>query len=403
MRLNLWIIWGLVIVIASCSGSEDRASLNNEETAQQDVPAHLQDIENLKVLADLSPEQEITFTKFQNYGEIYPKLLAPQFGFGREVAVDANGLVYRADKAERTILVFDEDGKLVKKLGRDGRGPGEFQSIVALDVFEDHLVAYDSNLGRISTFSTTNHELEEVLTIDFKQWDDIVKASFKRPQTVKVISPETYLISTIKEKKDENYVQSYYQMNAKGQIVSGEIVETENLESHIGSTSQGHRAGIKLTFSTNGQIELSESGQVYHINTGEFLVSQYDTQGKLLQAIYYPFEKTSLDEDAFVEEQHPNMQSVYDNVDFPDTWPALESLFIDDENNIWVSTIVDDQSVRQWYILDESGDVKATFDWPTESEIVIVRNGKMYAEEKDPETKAKVIVGYEIEYGSISQ
>ena len=62
MRLNLWVIWGLVVVITSCSGSEDGTAPNNEEMVQQEIPAHLQEIENLKVLADLNPEQEITFT-----------------------------------------------------------------------------------------------------------------------------------------------------------------------------------------------------------------------------------------------------------------------------------------------------------------------------------------------------
>lgn len=398
MKKNVFYIL-IAICLFGCSGSGESPTPNVKETAREVVPAHLKDVKNLKLLTDLEPSEGITFTKFQSYGEIYPKLLPPQFGFGREVAVDGNGFVYRADKAERTILVFDQDGKLVKKIGRDGRGPGEFQSIVALGVFEDQLVAFDSNLGRISTFSTTSHELQNVLTIDSKKWGDKVKAGFKRPQTVKVIGSEKYLISTLKEKEEGSYVQSYYQMNSEGQIVSNEIAETKNLESHTFTPKQGPPVGsIKLPFTSRGKIAVSGSGQIHHINTGEFLVNRYDSQGELLQAIYYPFEKTSLDENAFVEEQHPNMQPVYDDVDFPETWPALESLLVDDENNTWVSTIVGDQSMREWYILEETGDVKATFLWPIESEITIVRNGKMYAEEKDPETEAKKIVGYDFEY-----
>jgi len=401
--MNKSINFIVIVFLIGCSGSGERPALNDVDTVQEEVPAHLKDVKNLKVLADLNPSEEITFTKFQTFGEIYPQLLSPQLGFGREMAVDTNGFVYRADKAERTIWVFDNDGELVKKLGRDGRGPGEFQSIVALDVFQDQLVAFDFNLSRISTFSTTNHELQEVLTIDYKAWGKKVKGSFKRPLTVKVIGPEKYLISTLLEKEDGNYVQSYYQMNADGQIVSDEIMETKNLESHTFTPKNGPPLGsIKLPFSTQGQIAVSASGQIHHINTGEFFVNRYDSQGELLQAIYYPFEKASLNEDAFEEEQHPNMQPVYDDVNFPETWPALESLLVDDENNTWVSTIVEDQSVREWYILNESGAVKATFVWPIESEITIVRNGKMYAEEKDSETEAKSIVGYELEYESLS-
>lgn len=145
-------------------------------------------------------------------------------------------------------------------------------------------------------------------------------------------------------------------------------------------------------------ISVPKDGQLYHINTEEFLIRKYDKDGNDVRSLYYPFEKNILEKKDVLDEYHPNMHLVFDNAEFPDRWPALESLIIDDEHKIWISTIVEDKEIRQWYLLENSGEVLASFSWPRDSEIKIIRNSTMYDEETDPETGSKVIVGYDIDY-----
>lgn len=402
MSFRYLLVLPVALLLVNCSTPENNEIPNNTNTvADVPIPEHLKDLENLRVFADFDPAGGVEFEEEYSYGEIYPALLPPQRFFGAEVAVDNEGNVYRAEKAQRTILAFDKEGNLIQEIGRDGRGPGEFQTITAIGIHEDQLSVFDGTLSRISVFNIQNFELIESIPIDPNAWSDKIEAKYYSPGAMTVLNNGMYLTAVAEQKEDESMYRAYYMMDANAQIVSGKITETLNKKGHIGKTKAGHSAGIQLPFTVEGKIAVAPSGKVYHINTGEFLIKAYNETGKVENAIYYPFEKDGLEEQEVLDEYHPNMHPVLDNAEFPNTWPALESLIVDDENRIWVSTIVDDKEIRQWYILEESGELLANFSWPRDSEILIIQKGKLYAVETDPETEAKVVVSYDINYSGI--
>jgi len=71
-------------------------------------------------------------------------------------------------------------------------------------------------------------------------------------------------------------------------------------------------------------------------------------------------------------------------------------MFIDDENRIWVSTIVDNDEVYEWWILENSGELINKFEWPRNKPIQTVRNNKLYTIEENPKTFEKEVVQYQI-------
>ena len=46
----------------------------------------------------------------------------------------------------------------------------------------------------------------------------------------------------------------------------------------------------------------------------------------------------------------------------PQTGPALNDLIVDDEGQIWVSTIVEDFDIYEWWILQENGELITRLD-----------------------------------------
>lgn len=59
-----------------------------------------------------------------------------------------NGNIVVSDSGNRRLLVLDPTGKVSATLGRQGDGPGEFQSIGAISVIGDTVVAFDGSLHR---------------------------------------------------------------------------------------------------------------------------------------------------------------------------------------------------------------------------------------------------------------
>jgi 6-bladed beta-propeller protein len=77
-----------------------------------------------------------------------------ELGEPGSVAVDDAGRVYVADRKPASIKVFAPEGKLVRVIGREGEGPGEFR-LGFVAVRGNHLVLHDPQLGRTSVWDTS--------------------------------------------------------------------------------------------------------------------------------------------------------------------------------------------------------------------------------------------------------
>lgn len=71
------------------------------------------------------------------------------------LAVDRQGRVYVSDK---TIKLFDSDGRFIRTVGRNGEGPGEYHGAM-LTVAGDDLVVQDAGLGRLTLFDSAGRYL----------------------------------------------------------------------------------------------------------------------------------------------------------------------------------------------------------------------------------------------------
>jgi hypothetical protein len=69
------------------------------------------------------------------------------------LAVDAQERIYVADRKPAAIKVFDTTGALVRSIGREGGGPGEFR-VAFIAVRGAHLVVHDPMQSRTSVFDT---------------------------------------------------------------------------------------------------------------------------------------------------------------------------------------------------------------------------------------------------------
>ena len=70
-----------------------------------------------------------------------------------DVARDADGTFYLPDWQQHTIWVVDLRGKLIRKIGQEGRGPGELTNPRSVSLLDDRLLVLDSGNTRISAFT----------------------------------------------------------------------------------------------------------------------------------------------------------------------------------------------------------------------------------------------------------
>jgi hypothetical protein len=71
-------------------------------------------------------------------------------GWGGGVAVDSRGLFYVGATRDQTILVMDSSAKVLRRIGRSGKGPGEFLTVNRLGIASDTLFVSDMSGQAIS-------------------------------------------------------------------------------------------------------------------------------------------------------------------------------------------------------------------------------------------------------------
>ncbi len=77
--------------------------------------------------------------------------------------MDADGNVYVGDSQNYRIAVFDNTGRFLKSIGREGSGPGEFRTLSLRGIFDDHVVAFDPSQLRITIFTIDGEFVQSIL------------------------------------------------------------------------------------------------------------------------------------------------------------------------------------------------------------------------------------------------
>jgi hypothetical protein len=95
-----------------------------------------------------------------------------EFGSLTGILADHEGLIYLADAQSYDIRVFDPAGHLLRRIGRQGGGPGEFGMLQSIGWIGETLAALDPNNGRMGLMRTdgewVGHRTYAALTGDIR-------------------------------------------------------------------------------------------------------------------------------------------------------------------------------------------------------------------------------------------
>jgi len=404
---KFWI--GILFLLVGCSSQK------------ADIPKHIKGTENLKVFsADAEPSASIELAREATYMapdrfslEWFDETVSSYSWFG-SIEIDNSGRVFIADDKATKIHVFDPDGNYLQSIGGKGRGPGEFQSITdtQVGVRENELYVFD-----LSEFRTTTYSLDSLQVIKSEtvkppvNQDDFDEISGWRRWRLLIRSDGTYLASFMKQRMDaregsptynldKDRPKKYYFMNHKSELVSEKVFEIPKFrEILVTKVEDGQRSNMRpLPFLGRTIIRTSDDNHIYTTWTDDFLIKIYGPDGHYQRAIYYPLEKKPLHREellSMVNKDDYNRKLV-ENAELPKTWPVIRSMTVDDQNRLWVSTIVKEDGVRQWWVLENTGELVAKFRWPNNRTIKAVKDGYAYALVTDQDTGQQKIVKYRV-------
>ena len=363
----------------------------------QKIPANIKDLRNLSVYdpGKLAIDS-LQFKKEETYGKIYTTMM-PTFP-GRIAFVDQRGRVFIGDQYHYTVHVYNADGSKITDIGRRGRGPGEFEQLSQVRMSRHYLYVYDFVLKRISVFSLKY--LNILHTIRLQNYGDIIPALKGTNLAKFFVQNDTtilcgFLSPPQKQKSRPPYV--YYLLNWNGDPVSPELLEQKApVGTEIKIKFKGRVGYIYSPFGRYSLISESINGDIYKAWTNQFLIKEYDPNGRYQRAFYVRFKNRPLTPKDLAETARERKWSARvleaaRNANLPGTWPALHSMLIDDTGRLWVATVVKDSVNYKWWVLDKTGKPVYTFRWPKNEPIEYIRNGSMYVKTMDDQGTIRIV------------
>jgi len=379
-------LFGIVLQVLCIGCSKKKPSVK--------IPKQYQSLKNLRAYSVSNQQPDtVRLQRQQTYGHSGKALI----GKIRDITVDHAGRVYIADSKQWNIKVFRPDGSYIKTLGRSGRGPGEFVDIIFIQIQNNHLYAFDNRLKRAVIFSLDSLQYSHAIKMA-RNKNSIKQISSSHLDHYWVQNDHKFLMRFIKNvskpmKKHYHrggkilYKGYYYFMNTKGEISSNKLFAMPFRYSVFRPVGKG-MVGFPTDLYGQSLITTGAKNNIYAAWSDHFLIKVYNSEGNYQRAIYYPYHKAELSPKSLYSKF--GRKTVH-KMDVPKTWPALNSMKIDSQNQLWVSTIVKNKKVYQWWVLKPNGKLIARFRWPRSKPIELIKNGSVYTKEKTKKGVPQVV------------
>lgn len=357
-------VLGVLIILFALflAGCGSRASGPSE--TETDLPSHIDTVSNLYIhsVADQSFDT-VVMVREQSFGRNGEVLFQGRI-LGADV--DSKGRVYISEfnMGVARIHQYSADGKHLASAGEFGKGPGQYQSLSSTVIANDTLVVLDNILQKISLYDLEDFRFirDELINKErMLQSDTLAYAS----KAKKLLTGQDHLVIQLGKysvSRDADIAQKwYYPLTMEGEVLPERLLEIDRYRLYYNESQPGQLPGI-LPSGRSSHVEMTSDGEIYTNWNEDFLIKHFDAAGDYLDAIYYPYEKSSFSLQSL--DLGRSRREPLEGHDIPNTWPAVHAMEIDDQDRLWVATITDSDSTYKWWVLDTSGSLLARFDWP---------------------------------------
>ncbi len=324
------------------------------------------------------------------------------------IAVQNDGSLFIAAERYQTrkVYYYSPEGELLDSLGAYGSEPGEFQSILNMQLRDHRLYLFDDQLGRVTQFNLGEWSYEQ----HFDLSPPIPDSSDTNTESFVFIPVQLWGESSFLGKFDDNRnpafqpdrMIQYYLITEEEELNKEPLFELRDTNYLIGDHA-GRPAPFLLPYSEKSLVTRLRNGSIYTAWTEDFIIDERNLQGKVVKSYTYPFNRAELDLQKLIDEEYSHnrqLKLTKESAEYPEKWPALFTMFLDDEGRLWIAAIPGMESHFEWWVVDTTHDEKvllSVFRWPRESVFIEALNGMVYAVERN-DAGFKKIVRYRIDF-----
>lgn len=351
---------------------------------------------NSKKQDDTNSLKELSFSKELLVDADLPDILIGDFS---GMAVDDEDQIYIADTRLQQIHKFSPEGNYLVSIGREGKGPGEFDGLnPAIKVHENRLFVLQNNAREIDVFDAQTNNFISTISIES------IKINNKPIGTPRNIFPSengNVLVS---------FVDPYFFKPEEGE--AQKFVTLSEVDLNGGFTNE-KLLQIPTLFPTNNRLVYMEDNSIniftadmypdLKISSNEEMIviaksdslhfSEYDLAGSRIsdfkdQTSLIPF--TNVDLDSLSNSRGDKIIKAINSTGKPSNWPAFEEFTVDQDGRYWIKQHEPWSDTQPWLIIDKSSDAKWTVNLPSDIKLYPGVRGNAYAIHESPNGLASV-------------
>jgi hypothetical protein len=319
------------------------------------------------------------------------------FGGPLRLAVNSKGVIYVGDWMNTNIQVFSPDGDLLEVIGRRGQGPDEFSSIHSVSIGRnDSLYVFDGNASRVSVYAPgEQHTLAYTLRVA------TIEGQGHPTDLMVPNDPSTGFLFRFNQQGPGTL--RVHKVDRDGSVTPRPILEGRSSEAvaSVASVAGGGASVVRTSplFGLKGMVGLMPADELYYAWSEEIDLTFYDLTGKwvgVFRADSPRIPVTARDIAHELEGASEMRREALKNSTHPKTKPALHTVIVDDNSWIWTGRYTTDPKTSEWWVtLEKGGGDSAIFSLPADVELLVVRNGHVYAASVD-DAGAPTVVRYVI-------
>ncbi len=267
--------------------------------------------------------------------------------------IDPAGRLYVADQSPTVIKVFDRGGRLIRTIGRDGDGPGEFRSPI-LGIHGTSLVVFDPRLARLSVFDTAGTFL--------RSWPSICC----HYSAISIDSAGRVAVRTTQQDA-AGFTSAFIRYTMDGKVVDTIPVPVDGQPRLIELSRGGNRMRMGIPFSPGAAEALAPDGTLIHAWTGEFRLIVSRTGRDTVQVFGRRWAPVAISEARRQASFEPLAKDLarqwgeeavaraFSLADIPKTAPAMQTFFVDPTGTRWISVSSADTLHSTFDVFDTAG------------------------------------------------
>ena len=297
-----------------------------------------------------------------------------EFGRVTSVALGPDDEIFVADGRNREVRVFGLDGAHLRTFGREGEGPGEFQSLNSLAWAGDRLLSFDPEQGRIGEWSAGGEWLGQ-----------------RNTQTGVTGPPDVLRLYSVgpDEVFRRDLENRYIGLNSRGQ--TGDTLASlrgpsSGPPAYIECRYDRSRALFVVPFAPRFLQHPGPGGVLYSALTSDYRIFVTRNDGaEVLRVIERPLPAESFGNDewrAANEEYYewlatrPGASCDPREPTRPDAKPFIEDLFVAPDGKLWVEVVR--TAGNRWEVFDTEGKLLGSVAAPPRREYVVPAFGSDY-------------------------